>query len=260
MDVDYAKVVDGLRDNGILPGSYQSIFVSGSLVRGWGNATSDLDISVVVTEPWHSSIDEITYVALDPDSVPWESTFVDGRRWEIEYWLESQVDQTFAKVSWEQFNGKQAAWKKLSPQEDSFLERFPHSEPIDGAGWLAGRKEQLAGSAHRSVLVTRSLDYMDSFVEDATGQLDVGDLESAVISVKIAFGHAVDALLAGCGQFGSRWPKWRARRFRAADPPVISFEEFWDVETMRDYDPDAPHAWVERVVLLCQRIANGLSI
>jgi hypothetical protein len=108
-------------------------------------------------------------------------------------------------------------------------------------------------------MVARSLDYLDLSTEDATGQLDNDDVESAVIAAKLAFGSAVDALLASHGEFGHN-EKWRARRMRAVTPKELSFEDYWSVETMRDFDPATPRSWVEQVLARCNRIATEVVV
>jgi hypothetical protein len=109
-------------------------------------------------------------------------------------------------------------------------------------------------------MVTRTLARADSFLEDAIGQLGAGDVESAVISAKMAFSHCVDALLESAGEYGFYTPKWRARRMRAVAPGAISFEDYWAIETMRGYDPADPGAWVSSVVRTCQRLSMKIEV
>ncbi|MFJ4655869.1 hypothetical protein ACIP5Y_31715 [Nocardia sp. NPDC088792] len=244
----------------LLPAAYDTVIASGSLIRGWGNPTSDLDILVVTREPWVSSIGETNHVALEPGSLQYEITFVDNRRWDIEYWTAGQVEQVTAKVSHEQFTADKGAWRTLSHHEFALLERLPYAAPADDGAWLERTRSALAASAHRSVLVVNSLRQADSYTEDAAGQVERGDLHSAVISTKNAFSHAVDALQASLGQFGSLWPKWRARRMQILDPEILPFTDYWAVETMRTFDPDNPRKWVEETIAVCQRISMEVSV
>jgi len=257
---DFAKVIDDLRDRGLLPETCESVFVSGSLVRGWGNSTSDVDVIVISREAWPHRDGEVTHVALEPPTLQHESTFVDGRRWDVEYWTDAQFDQLLDKMSMDRFERGEGIWQTLSTDEVTMLERFPYAVASGDDSWLERRKAELRASAHRAVLVTQSLDKAGSYTEDAGGQIEAGDLESAVLTAKLAFDCAVDGLLAGAGQFGSRWPKWRARRFRAATQSVLTFDEFWAVQTMRTFDPDEPVKWIEEVILLCRRISMEVDV
>ncbi|MFF5970036.1 hypothetical protein ACFY7C_00770 [Streptomyces sp. NPDC012769] len=248
-----------LRDQGALPSSHHCVYLSGSLVRGWGNALSDVDVYVITDEDWSSPTAELGHVALEPDTLPVEIRYVDGRRWDIEYWRETQIDQVLAKVDWSVLDGSKAAGNRLSSDELYFLERLSYAAAVSGDDWLRERKEQLDKSAMRSVLVARSLNNADTYTQDVIGQLEAGDVESAVLSTKIAFGHAVDALVAAAGEYGLN-PKWRARRFRAAAPGLLTFEEYWSVENMHRYDPSDPRAWVEEALEICQRISLEVSV
>ncbi|MFD0884807.1 hypothetical protein ACFQ08_09630 [Streptosporangium algeriense] len=259
MRVDPSGHLAELAARGLLPEDHRAVYLAGSLVRGWGNSGSDLDVYVVSAAPRTAPSTALAPVALTPDHVPVEVVHVDGVRWDIEYWTDSQVDQMFAKVSWEEFDTNHSVADLLTSHEMDFLERLGSAVSVTGEEWLAGRRTQLESSAIRSILVSRALNLSDLFVEDAVGQLKAGDVESAVLSAKLAFGYAVNALHVSCGEFGHS-AKWRARRFRQVEQTIMPFEEYWAIETMRGYDPANPAAWVEDVVLACRRISMEVVI
>lgn len=259
MDGSYRSCLGELERHGLLPDSYNAVYAGGSLVRGWGNDRSDLDLYVIVDEPWQSKSAQIDSVALHPDSLPVEGIYVDGRRWDVEYWLETQVDQVFAKVSSETLESIQPAAKRMMDAEVAFLERFSYAAPVAKEEWLEERRRQLAGLPLRQMMALRALHMLDIYTEDVVGQLAQGDVESAVLTARIALRYAVDALLASHGEFGES-PKWFARRYRAADPHELSFEDWWALETMQSYDPARPERWVEEVLTVCQSIASTVSV
>jgi hypothetical protein len=256
---DYRGCLAELERHGLLPSSYEAVYAGGSLVRGWGNDRSDLDIYVIVAEPWRSDSAQIDTVALRPDTIPVEVLYVDKRRWDVEYWLESQVDQLFGKVAADQLEGGQPAGRRMTYPEVCFLERVGHAGLVDRDDWVHERQRQLEGSPVAEVMALRALHMMDVYTEDVVGQLAAGDVVSAVLTAKIALRYAVDALLASHGEFGESL-KWFAHRFRAADPPELGFDEYWALETMRSFDPAAPERWVEEVLMLCRRISSEVSV
>ncbi|GGO82154.1 hypothetical protein [Wenjunlia tyrosinilytica] len=260
MTYDMSGVVAELERRKLLPEHYDTVFASGSLIRGWGNPTSDLDVHVVTRDAWTSGIDETNHVALEPNTLQYEQIFVAGRRWDIEYWTASQVEQVLAKASTEQFDDDQGAWRTLSYHEIALLERLPYAAAADSGAWLEAVRGRLADSAHRSILIVNSLKQADSYTEDAAGQIARGDVHSAVIASRTAFNHAVDALTASLGQFGSLWPKWRARRMQILDPELLPFEEYWAIETMRSFDPENPQKWIEQTIAVCQTISTEVSV
>ncbi|MFF9025205.1 hypothetical protein [Streptomyces eurythermus] len=192
--------------------------------------------------------------------VPYEETYVDGRRWDVEYWTTGQLEQVLEKISEEQFADDRGAWRTLSHHEVALLERLPYAAAADDGAWLARTRARLDAGAHRSVLVARCLRNADGSVEDAAGQLAAGDVDSAVIAARLAFHHAVDGLQASLGQFGSLWPKWRARRMRLVESAILPYDRYWALETMRTYDPEDPGAYVREIISLCRQISLEVEL
>jgi hypothetical protein len=239
----------------LLPQSTMALYLAGSLVRGWGNDASDLDIYVILSDQWDGPSGRRLPVPLVPATVPLEITVVDGRRWEITYWLDAQVDQFLARVS---IDGYQGGAGGLEVAEYAFLERLTYARPLLGADWLAQRRSAVESSSLRSMVIAKHLDGLDNQSEDATGMLAVNDLDSAVLAARDAFGFAVDALLACHGELGYG-RKWRARRVRSIESAVLPFDDYWSLETMRTFDPEDPGAWVTEVLRRCQEIAIEIS-
>ncbi|HEX5114236.1 MAG TPA: hypothetical protein VFW65_03455 [Pseudonocardiaceae bacterium] len=259
MTIDYRARITDLVAAGLVPATSRCVFAAGSLVRGWGNSSSDVDVYVVSDEEWRSDTAVYTSVGLEPATVVGESTRLDGVAWDLHYWLDSQVDQVMAKVSWEAYEAGGNAGSRLASPEIALLERFGHG--VDGLGgdWLSARRKALADSAFAVIRVSYELMYADSYAEDAVGQLACDDLHSAVLSARTAFGHAMDALLAHHGEYNHN-PKWRARRFQAANPTLLSYEDYWALETMRSYDPADPAAWVIEALRACRQVSLEVSV
>jgi hypothetical protein len=236
-----------LERRGLLPDDPLCVLCVGSVPRGWANDMSDVDLCVVTRAPAAGKDLRTMPVPLSPDTVPTTTLHVDGRRWEVKYWVDAQVDQMLAKVSWAHFEADTTT-RVLSVMEELFLERLMTAWAFSGEEWLTARREQLGESAFGAFATTRSLAEADDAVEDALGQLMAGDVDSAVLSARKALGHAVDAAMESNGNYGSRTPKWRARRFHEDPPAQITFEEYWELETMRDFDPTAPDKWVHTVM------------
>lgn len=247
-----------LETAGLVPPAPVAVFVAGSRVRGWGNDSSDLDLYVVVGNEWTGG-DSSVPVALQPDEVRTGLIRHDGYAWDIQYWRESQVDQVIQKVSWRELDDNPFAGKLLTTHELDFLERLTYADSVVDADWLARRAAQVTESAHRSVLINEALHSMDLLIEDAYGQLRCGDVESAVLSSKMAFTCVVKALVAEHGNF-ARSSKWLARQVRETRTDILRFEEYWDIETMRTFDPRQPADWVLDVISVCRRIALKVSL
>ncbi|NEA49361.1 hypothetical protein [Streptomyces sp. SID10815] len=242
-----------LRGLGLLPAEPLCVFQAGSIVRGWGNPTSDVDLFVITDGAWTAPV-ATAPIPLGAGVFQAIETYVDGTRCDIRLLTDAQVDAVLAKVSHDAFESAVGEGVQLDRQETVLLEWLRHGVALETDEWLKRRADQLASSAFGAVLVQRGLNYADSRVEDAVGQMSIGDLESAVLSAHVALGYAVDALLASCGEYGQN-PKWRARRFRAVEQSVLTFEEYWKLQTMQTFDPADPAAWVDEVLPVCRKIS-----
>jgi hypothetical protein len=261
MKIDVARILETLKSRRLLPDTCQAAFLVGSAARGWSNKKSDIDVYLVSTDPWPMPDLVGVPVPLEPAEVGWHSSYIDDRGWDLAYWLDTQVDQMLAKVSWTDYDRTRAAsGDALAPREEVFLERVTTCVPLMGEDWLARRRAEVESSAYRSILVTRSLGAADMAVEDTLGQLEDGDVNSAVLSARTALSLIVDALLEERGQYGSYIPKWRARRFQEADPTALPFSKYWELETMQGFDPRDPSKWINEVLTLCQDLSLKIEV
>ncbi len=261
MDTVFSGIMDTLAARGLVPADSLAVLLVGSAARGWDNARSDYDFAVVTTESRTSETCRAVALPLDPPTLRIDVGYQAGRRWELQYWLDGQVDQILAKVSWAEFERDRAERPVLSRPEELLLGRLTDCVLLTGADWLAARRAQLAASAFRQIVVARSLAEADDSIEDALGQLAAGQVHSAVLAAKQALGHTVDALLEEHGEYGgSHLSKWRPQRFQAARPTALSFAEYWELETMRTYDPRHPDRWINEVLTICQDISAKVTI
>lgn len=260
MDTSGTRWLAPLQERGLLQKGVVAAFVVGSAARGWQNARSDFDIHVVTKTEHVSPTSRSGFVPLDPPHVQSEVFYQQDRRWEVTYWCERQIDQVLCKVSQEAYEAGRVGEEALSRREELLLAQLGTCSPILGKEWIELTRSRLAASAFRSFVVVRSLGAADDAVEDALGQMEAGDLESATLSARMAFGHAIDALLEAEGEYGSHLPKWRPNRFRACGPRLFPFDEYWKIETMQGYDPVDPRAWIKNVLTICQDIAMRVDI
>lgn len=259
---DFASYLVAIEERGLLPESPLCIYNAGSLVLGWGNATSDADYYVVTTEPWTGEVNNSNPSTSDPGWVPSTSTYIGDRRVDVEYWRDEQIEQIIDNVSWERYDNNIRARDLVTNHDFEVLQRIGHAEALRGADWLERRRDQIAKSALKPIGVGRNLYYSDVYLEDAVGQLEADDNRSAVLSARAAFDFAIDALLLHHGGVGGNTPinKWRARHLSEIDQSALPFDEYWSIETMRDYDDAKPRPWVESAVLACRRISLAISV
>jgi hypothetical protein len=256
-NADLDAILARLHELRLVPDGTQAVFVAGSVVRGWGNPTSDLDIYVIAPQEPAGGCEQSMPVFLDRSSVGVKVAFGEDRRWDVEYWRDEQVGQVLGKVSEDVIHRSEGP--PFAVAELDLLDRLGYGIGLDGEAWLKSRRDELARSAVRSVLTLRALDGADAYAEDALGQLAEGDLHTAVLSAQLLLGRATDALLASKGKF-AQGAKWRARQMQEAAPALLPFDEYWNLTTMRDFQPDAPGDWVRQVLELYQNLQTELEI
>lgn len=255
---DLAQCRAELKEMGLLPDDELATVIVGSTARGWAYSTSDLDVVVfsqtLVADERLASLT----VPLSPGLVPVTTFHARDKAWEVKFWIDEQIDQLLAKVSWTAFEQDNKAGARLIGQEEYLLARLPTCLVLSGQDWVDKRRADIAESAFKAMQIAFALDEADKNCASALGQLSAGDAEGAVLSAKNAFTWTVEALLNASGEYLAP-PKWRARRFRAANPALLSFDEYWSIETMRSYDPAAPHEWVEHVVSRCKDLSMDIE-
>lgn len=257
MDFDVNTALGELDSRGLLPRDVRAAFLCGSLARGWGNAKSDADVYLVVPEPWESTTATGIRIPLDPGLVPLETIYVGGRQWEVKYWVERQIEQVLGKAAWSEFEHDRTE-QRVTRNEQDLMARMLSCVPITGHDWITKTQLRIKESAYEAVVVSEILEDGELMIEDAVGQAEAGDLESAVLSTRLAFNCAVDALVVVNGQY-DRNPKWRARRMRAAAPKQLPFDRYWRIEVMRDLDPTAPLPWIEQVLDVCRELMSEVA-
>lgn len=248
-----------LRERDLLPPTVLATLVVGSAALGRTHSLSDLDLVVVSAEPMVDDRLLVQSVSVIPDVVPVTAFTQGGQRWEIRFWLDSQIDQLIDRVSWNAFENDRKSDGRITFAEELFLDRLRTCVPLTGNDWIRRRREQIDGSALRACVITYQLDKSDSAATAAMGLLEAEETEGAVLAVRDAFTSAVNALLASEGYYATL-TKWRARCFHDAAPASLPFADYWAVETMRDYDPTNPGAWVRRVFDMCKEITSDIEI
>ena len=238
--------IDLVRRTIDVPEDTTCVYLSGSVLAGWGHRFSDLDVFVVGRS--RAEVDAL--FTIDHD-VSLQLRRVDGVRWDIEYWREDELDALIAR-----FEGDPGSYDAADVDT---LYRLDLGHALHGDAWLAERRSRLRASRFARTLSRRAVNKADNLLEDALGMLDSGDVESAVLAARLAFGKVTDALL---NQHGDWCPseKWRARRLVATQPPALDFEDWWRVETMLDFDPGDPAAWVRDTVARCRDLILEVDV
>jgi hypothetical protein len=219
-----------------------AVFVSGSLVAGFGHANSDVDVYVCFA----SAEDRADALAAaqttaEPDSgTPMSVFYADDVRWDVEYHLAEEIEALLGMIE----RPSEPSQVILSDSEIDLLYRISVAKRISGTELLESWQQRIEESKLRDILSSRYFAVVDAAVEDALGLLEVGDVSTAAYCARNAFEQGTAAVLASTGRYCPS-AKWRIAQLRKSPAGSITAEEYLDIVEMRGFD--GPE-WVERVV------------
>lgn len=258
--MDLTRHLDVLRAYDLVPQDVRAVLCVGSHARGWSNPTSDVDLCIFTEAPVrHLPGLRTVEVPLDDPMVgvlEFESGDV---RYEAAYWTESQVQAMLDKVGWERWERSEVSLKALTDPEELLLERLSTGVALLGDPWRQDFAAALEDSAYRAFITTRSVAECEGKLEDAYGLLKVDDVPSATLAVRMALAAAVSAKLDSEGVFGTRSPKWLARRVQLAQLSDLTFEDYWALDSMAGYHDD-PREWIGKVIRYCERLTMATEL
>jgi hypothetical protein len=219
-----------------------AIFLSGSLVAGFGHANSDVDVYVVL-----STADELEEAAAGTRTTPVEGGgavsgfYVGDVRWDTELVLAPEIEKLIGRIE----DAEDVDQFPITAGEIDLVYRISVGAAIRGHELVDAWQQRLAASRFGDILVSRYLEDADGLVEDALGLLDVGDIHTAAYCTRLAYEIGTQAMLARSGRYcpGS---KWRIAQLGREPAGSVTLEEYLDVVEMRDFTCDGP--WIERVL------------
>lgn len=205
-------------------------WVSGSLVEGLGNKSSDIDIFVLVND-----LSE-TLPATRRDADHFTLAFIsDDVRYDVEYWPEHRVRflaDRLASVRLDdpEFNSNHY----LSYWESEFIHRLAIGLPLIHENAFTRTRELFDIRAFSIYLFENCLRRFDDAFDDTVGMLADDQLPNAALRAREVVGHATDALLYATGITNDKTKFRSAKLHRVAEvfPAYLKYEQaFWHFET-----------------------------
>lgn len=178
------------------------IFLSGSIIEGYGNTRSDLDAFIVTEEKRINPMngENIFIVMIDEQPV------------DIEYIAYDDLLSMIQDLNTMDFTDLNACLMfKYDVNELDLLHRFLIGKPIHNQEKFSSvlqllRKEQLI-----RYLIRKRFNIYDNCLNDVMGAYESRDLPTAMFGVKALLNIGMDIFLASCGDT-SVSEKWRSRR------------------------------------------------
>lgn len=222
-------------------------YVCGSLVEGFGNSQSDLDVFVLTDGPSRQRKDNGTSSNFTGGDFRVDIDYADEVRVDTECWDISQVRGIAEKMN----NCSVEDWTAATQLEPAWFQ-LAHGIRI-GWGVMEERVfEELRSSfdwGHVShLLYCRYILNYTGASEDAVGAIGAGDPGTAMLNSRSALGFATDALLAAAGSTNIK-AKWRFAKLRQLGL-TEELERYFAAETDgRETDDDVLRASKDRLRL-----------
>lgn len=197
-------------------------FASGSLVEGFGNTTSDLDVFVIHKD---AVFRETTAVG---GQVPVDVTYVNSLRLDIEYWPEERVADLAGKIS--ALDLVSSVDESMGWSELDFCHRLRVGIPLFNKAGFMKLKSKFDFDKFVGILVTRYIRSCEGRIEDCVGALEACDYRTVFLTARSAVEHAVDAYLASVGETYVS-SKWRFKKLeRAFTEASDIYQKVWQLE------------------------------
>jgi len=230
------------------------VYLSGSLVEGFGNTGSDIDIFVI------SNVRPKGDLLIEKAQFSISIGFHENRRVDFEYWSPEHVTKIAEKLA-KIKPGIDFVAEKLLPIEELFIHRLSIGIPLRNSEQFDALKAQFDFSLFSAYLTQQSVHRIDGAIEDLAGMFAVNDLEVALLRAYDLAGLIIDAYTAFKGQRNSL-PKWRVKKLeniRKSTPPAL-FEELYlslfpNWNTIRKND-QSKTAYIEQCVKLSHTIVE----
>lgn len=221
-------------------------WVSGSLVEGLGNPSSDVDIFVAQLGETPSSVC-VTRQAQDHGIL----AFVEGDiRYDVEFWSTTDIEKLAAKL--DELPIDDPARNNLhflSYWETEFVNRLLVGVPIVHEARVEALRDRFDASRFARFLMDTAVRRADDAFDDAVGMLGAAQLRAAALRVRDAIGFSVDALLYAHGITNDK-PKFRLHKLErmvanghAQMRSVL--DSLWQFESCIPGDDDGLRRYVE---------------
>lgn len=233
------------------------VYVAGSLLEGFGNATSDVDIYVVCEK---SYLDKQACKLTDSESlIRSENNLIrnvihDGTRYDFEYW------------SWENFNGiikklncldfkTEGHITRLSRDEYDLLHRFKYAKPLVNEEKFHELYDSIQFEDLGFYQVVVQSESYSGCLQDLQGASSSGDYGSAFIMVRCLIDIVVTSYLAVNGETNPslKWMYRKLVRYQETTGDTALLQDYLRLQTY-PFTEDTIKSLIRDALKFCQNL------
>jgi membrane protease YdiL (CAAX protease family) len=225
--------------------------LAGSIIDGYGNPNSDIDVTVLARKPWDPASGLLRpdrVFQFDGKSV--ELHFVENERIDLEIHPLAKVDALIKRLS--DYDPGDRRAPHIDPFAFQLLHQLRIGVPVAGDDELRRIRAEVPWHAVTEILRLRNESFYTGHAEDAAGAIKAGDAPTAVLASRRALGAATDCLIAAYGHTNPK-EKWR---YRKLDDLGLSDVKSRCLAAECDPDPQLFIAGSRRRLLLAQELVS----
>jgi predicted nucleotidyltransferase len=240
------------------PAAGTVVYLSGSLVEGFGNASSDVDVFVV------SDRGPAGPLVVRKATCTISIHLLGHRRADFEYWRPSVVDRIRKKLASIE-PGEEFVAEKLHLIEELFVHRLLIGKPLATEEAFVELRDSFDAERFRSYLVQQAIHRADGALDDLGGMLEDDDLLTTLLRARDLVSFALDAYAHDRGNTNTL-PKWRAKivaglpddeRSRAVAHDYRRLQ--FPTERALRHDPYAVHEYVRECIAFSNRVTAWIQ-
>lgn len=199
-------------------GGGDCLIAAGSLVQGYGNATSDLDLMVLRDA---EATNDALYVSDSKFSV--NIQYLDDIRLDVTEVTMGTLSEWAESIN----RASESSYERPSGDLETVLNNLRTGVVIYNQVVWNRVSASFPWEGWRRLIVKRCVDGYNGYAEDAAGAIDANDLGSAYFSSRKALEAAIDALIASSGSLNTKH-KWRLNKLTelGLDDVRTEFERF----------------------------------
>jgi predicted nucleotidyltransferase len=216
--IDIGRLVDiGSRVASRYAGVHTA-FIGGSLLEGFGNPTSDLDVFVVTDGTEEAAADpESTDYVMDDFTI--SVGYQGDVRTDTEVWSLNVITDIADRLSRTDLSDWNNA-TEIDPDWLQFAHKIQTGAAVSGEAAFGRIRAMFPPATLCAINWARFMAAYNGTSEDAIGAIIAADAGTAMFASRAALGAATDALLAALGSTNDK-PKWRFRKIQTYGDPAL---------------------------------------
>ncbi|MGQ7871534.1 nucleotidyltransferase domain-containing protein [Bacillus sp. 1A] len=214
--------------NLVIGSNVKFIYVAGSLVEGFGNESSDVDMFVITEDmPKIETSEERPEVLVNIGSYTIHNILEGGIRYDIEYHTIENFGEIVRKLNTIKYDGETLS-NRLTDQEFDFLHRLKDALPIENEELFYSYLKNINFSNLKLYKAILHLEEFGGLLEDANGAFQSGDFGSSFIMLNILLDSAINGFISMHGETNpkNKWIYRKIKRYQNSFQDNDFFEKY----------------------------------